>query len=514
MQKDLRQLHWSRRRFLSVAGAGLAFGGCTTLRRGVPSALTSDDKAYQDFLAAHGPIDRSQGPVAAAEFFGDNPERAHAVLWKAHSKGTAVPVPREIQRVVVVGGGMSGLLAAYYLRDLNPIVLEQSTRFGGNAQAQSWAGIDYSIGAAYFAEPTSGSPIAGLLADLGIDTSPVADVDIVGFGGNDTAYGGDGNDTVQGTNLGVLGSQSFFGGNGNDLLVGNTSADTLDGGAGNDSLDGWGGADNLLGREGNDRLRGTGTLDGGEGDDFLFVGNVLAGGVIASRLIGGNGNDTLLGGVANDTLEGGEGNDSLASGQGNDRIDGGIGFDIVDFRGEPFGITADLASGFVQTTRGFSTLVSIEQVLGSWNASDRIAGSENAEAFYGDVGNDTLIGRGGDDSLYGGNGDDWIQGDSGVDRLAGGAGTDRFVYLSTSDRGDFISDFVSGLGGDVLDISGILSSLGYAGVSPAFDGYLRLVASGSDTLVQIDADGKLGNFNFETITTLQGVNPATLVAAG
>ena len=330
-------------------------------------------------------------------------------------------------------------------------------------------------------------------------------------GGNDTAYGGDGNDTLEVLNLGTVGSYTFFGGNGDDRIFGSTSGDYLDGGSGNDSIDGGGGNDTMYGREGNDRLRGPGTLDGGDGDDVLTV---EWNGTGASWLIGGKGNDALGGGnVGNDTLEGGDGNDTLASGAGDDRLDGGNGFDLVDFRGEPAGVIVDLASGFAQTTRGFKSLVSIEAVYGSWNASDRILGSDAAEGLYGDYGNDTLVGRGGHDTISGGTGDDWIEGDGGADLLTGGAGVDRFVYLSTSDFGDVITDFTTGVSGDVLDIASLLASGGYSGSTPGADGYLRFVSNGSDTLIQIDIDGRLTNVSSDTAVTLTGVSANALTAA-
>jgi Ca2+-binding RTX toxin-like protein len=359
-----------------------------------------------------------------------------------------------------------------------------------------------------FSDLIEGNPAANSLFGSGGNDS------ISGGGGNDTAYGGEGDDLLQsGVNLGVAGKYDFIGGGGNDYLVGNTGVDSLDGGPGNDSIDGWGGIDNLVGREGNDRLRGTGTLDGGDGDDVLGVSNVLSGSVVASRLVGGNGNDQLSGNSGNDTLEGGSDNDTLGGGIGDDFMDGGIGFDLVDLRGEPAGVNVDLATGFAQTTRGIKTLVSIEAIYGSWNASDRILGSDAPEGLYGDFGDDTLIGSGGSDSLDGGTGNDWIQGGDGADSLTGGAGTDRFVYSSMADRGDVISDFVAGQGGDVIDIASVVAGSGYSGATPAAAGYLRLVVAGSDTQVQFDLDGSLGNFVFETLATLRGVSPSTLTSA-
>ena len=70
--------------------------------------------------------------------------------------------------LVVVGGGMSGLVTSYLLRDYRPILLEQAQRLGGNSQGQSWRGMDYAIGAAYFTEPDMESPLGKLVTELGL----------------------------------------------------------------------------------------------------------------------------------------------------------------------------------------------------------------------------------------------------------------------------------------------------------------------------------------------------------
>ena len=359
-----------------------------------------------------------------------------------------------------------------------------------------------------FGDEIEGNDVANLVYGNGGDDS------ISGRGGNDTVYGGDGNDLIQsGANIGGAGAYAFYGGNGNDYLSGNTSADSMDGGAGNDSIDGWGGLDALFGRDGNDRLRGTGTLDGGDGDDSLFVSNVQTADIIASRLIGGNGNDYLQGGTFNDTLEGGSGNDTLTGGQGSDRLDGGDGFDLVEYKAELTGIVADLATGYVQTASGLDAIVSIESIYGSWNAADRISGSESAEVIYGDLGNDTLNGRGGADTIDGGTNDDWIEGGGGADLLTGGAGRDRFVWSGDGDMGDTVTDFSVGASGDSLDMAGLFSASGYGGSTPWAAGYLRLMASTAGTWVQFDPDGSTGSAGFSNVALLQGVTPTGLVAA-
>lgn len=63
---------------------------------------------------------------------------------------------------------MSGLMSAYLLRDKKPVILEQASRFGGNAKGEAWNGLQYSIGAAYLIKPEQDSGLYKLLKDLGI----------------------------------------------------------------------------------------------------------------------------------------------------------------------------------------------------------------------------------------------------------------------------------------------------------------------------------------------------------
>jgi hypothetical protein len=123
----------------------------------------------QPHLAAASPIDRSLGDVAPAQFFGDEPERPHQMLWdKQGYIGGRLPLPEERVPLVVVGGGISGLVTSYLLRAYQPVLLEQAVRLGGNSRGQSWRGIDYSIGAAYLIEPEAESPLGKLAAELGL----------------------------------------------------------------------------------------------------------------------------------------------------------------------------------------------------------------------------------------------------------------------------------------------------------------------------------------------------------
>lgn len=142
-----------RRSFLKIFGAG---GVVLYLR---PADLFAADGDINKAIAAFSPIDRSLPDVAPKKYFGDGPEKAHKVLWNKDAMAAALAgqsgKSAEVTNLVIIGGGISGLMTAYLLREYKPIILEQDPRFGGNAKGQSWRGIDYAIGAAYCVEPVS-----------------------------------------------------------------------------------------------------------------------------------------------------------------------------------------------------------------------------------------------------------------------------------------------------------------------------------------------------------------------
>lgn len=105
------------------------------------------------------------------DFNGDNIDLPHEILWNIDghiAKKGGIPLPSEKRKLVVVGGGMSGLISAYKLRHLNPIVLEQDKHFGGNSRGEKYNDSIYSIGAAYITIPDAGSDIELFLKDIGL----------------------------------------------------------------------------------------------------------------------------------------------------------------------------------------------------------------------------------------------------------------------------------------------------------------------------------------------------------
>ncbi len=155
----------SRRQVLQLATAG----GLTVLFSRLES-LQSRGVLDQDGLDLEevGPFTPEMGDVAKREFFGDNFKRVHPHIWNPEQSIKNV-TSREKHRLVVVGGGLSGLFSAYQLRDFKPVVLEQAPRFGGNAKGQTWRGTRYCMGSAYMTQPSDDSELKKIYHDIGLE---------------------------------------------------------------------------------------------------------------------------------------------------------------------------------------------------------------------------------------------------------------------------------------------------------------------------------------------------------
>ena len=232
--------------------------------------------------------------------------------------------------------------------------------------------------------------------------------------GDDTIFGGGGDDTISGDFgsvaapasvtyghdfiRGGTGNDSILGNGGNDSLYGDAGFDFLDGGDGDDYLNGGDQADNLLGGTGNDTMFGGAGFDrlfGQQGDDVLYGGDTfdsLYGQEDNDRLFGQNGNDGMWGGQGNDFLDGGADNDRMIGGAGFDTLLGSTGNDtmIGAFNADTF-IFTDFGGGFgndiIQDFAATNDLerIDLSRVAGIADFNDLVANHMNQ------IGSDVVI---------------------------------------------------------------------------------------------------------------------------
>lgn len=393
--------------------------------------------------------------------------------------------------------------------------------------------------------------------------------------GGDVVYGSGGNDSLLALGGAGPGNDTIYGGAGEDLIRGDAGNDSLVGGAQADVLsydsslgdalafqgitldvvlgqvtDCWGGTDQFREFEAyrdsvfDDRLvgsaaasetwhltRGADTLLAGGGVDWLdFAASAAMGGRrgIVVDLAAGRVRDAWgeldrisgvegVGGTARADVMLGDAFDNSFDGRaGQDSFDGRAGFDRLGFWGVTGsqGVVIDmaLASGQVLND-GFGH---VESVLGieAFTLSaldDRFDGSEGADNVRGGAGNDTLTGRGGEDYLYGDDGDDVILGGDDSSHIAGGAGRDQLTGSSRDDDFTFVergaenADTIFGFNGEmdqiylpvswgglaVGAISSVMLRVG-AGVQEAVTASQRLLYDTATGELRFDRDGAGG----------------------
>ncbi len=336
---------------------------------------------------------------------------------------------------------------------------------------------------------------------------------------------------------------------------------TIRGGTGNDTITAAGFRNSLVtGDDGTDTITVTGTIQnatvsGLEGIDTIAVQNINSG-----LVNGNNDNDIMSSGAT--AASAFTNNGKLVGGQGNDAITLGAGGVVT------------LTSGLVNGQDGDDTITITNVAAMTFGGGATIHGGQGSDTISaaaalasnlvvsGDLGADNIITGIGNDTIFGGEGNDRITGRAGTDSMVGGDGTDTFVQSATVAAGisgaanaigagstsgttysfatnsvDTITDFSSGLNGDILN-TGFGSTLATAitattpitwatnvvtagtyAVSGNFASGVFTVAAGntgSDTLLINLAAGT--SFDAQVVTNinqvvLSGVNINTLTAS-
>jgi monoamine oxidase len=143
---DHSKVFHSRRDFIKFVVAGSIASGCP-----IDKALLADSS--------------TNVPVANVE--GEHFAVCHQV--RDGNTFTAPDVTRKAD-IVIVGGGMAGLSAAYFLGGKDWLLLEKEDHFGGNAYQEEFAGQAYSTAAAY---DFRGSDSDHLAKEIGLNLLPI-----------------------------------------------------------------------------------------------------------------------------------------------------------------------------------------------------------------------------------------------------------------------------------------------------------------------------------------------------
>lgn len=318
-------------------------------------------------------------------------------------------------------------------------------------------------------EDTSGSSVS---------TNAAGDGFRLAFGAGDTGYGyilagSSGADTItlaSGTDLqaiygdlsahtinsgSILGSV-VFGKGGDDTITGTATGDMIFGGAGNDTLNSGGGQDDIFGGAGNDAININGATEGasigvfgGAGIDSLTFETNTANAAsikdVETITASGSGDDSLgilgsllsgnidLGGGTGDSLTLANGTNSLSV-SNTETITGGTGADSITLLAAQLSGGIDLGGGSdsLQLANGTNslTLTDIESIIGGTGNDSLTLNGSSATSVTGGAGSDTLT--------------------------LSGSGVHTAVFSSAATNGiDSLLGFVTGTGGDVLDLDGL-----------------------------------------------------------
>jgi protoporphyrinogen oxidase len=167
MSDDLQ----SRRLFLRDTFKALATGGllANSLQQALGQSLDLSKLAQSPHTKPCPPSNKAETSLGKSNYrvnpwTGDISHNGHDLR-----EGIVPKLPVEAERsvdFVIVGGGLSGLSAAYFLRDENFVLLEQYDTLGGQCRSGSYKDLAYSFGPSYVSSMEG--KYAELYRDLGI----------------------------------------------------------------------------------------------------------------------------------------------------------------------------------------------------------------------------------------------------------------------------------------------------------------------------------------------------------
>jgi len=132
------------------------------------------------------------------------------------------------------------------------------------------------------------------------------------------------------------------------------------------------------------------------------------------------------------------------------------------------------------------------------NGGGSTGGGTPGQTFTSDNNGDGWIGTPGDDTFNLGRGGDWV---------SGNGGNDTYRFAEVPWAGGHITDFNAG---DVLDLTGLMSTTSYTGSDGFADGYLKAADDGFGS-AQVWANYHIpGNDGWWLVETLDGVAPSSL----